>query len=489
MSRLIVVSNRVAVPKAGQIMAGGLAVAVNSLFEDRPGMWLGWSGDIAQTSSGFRFEERGNTTFGLLDLTQQDIDQYYNGYSNRVLWPFLHYRADLAEFDRSEMEGYQRVNRHFADNISALLQPDDVLWVHDYHLIPLAKYLRARGHENRIGFFLHIPMPPVDVLGALPDHLEIIGALAQYDLVGFQTVSDRNNFAGYLEAMGALPGDDGNSFEIGGRCVQLGAFPISIETETFKRYAQQAATSRLIGEMRTSLSGQSLLIGVERLDYTKGLLERIDAFDHFLAANPEWHGRATYLQITPKSRSTVPEYRDMSDQLSRRIGEINGRFGAVTWTPLRYVNRSYTRPSLAGLYRLARVGLVTPLRDGMNLVAKEFVAAQDPADPGVLVLSRFAGASAELSVGALLVNPFDRDAMSSAITRALEMPLEERQARLAAMLPIVEANDIYHWADMFLTELSRLRSFRRQSTIDNFRRIAQRRPDPMPRNNLLSHGS
>ncbi len=470
MSRLIVISNRVALPQAGRrTTPGGLAVAVNAALKDRLGVWFGWSGEVAdppQTAP--RITTTDKVTYGLIDLSTQDYQEYYNGFANRVLWPILHYRVDLAEFSRVELDGYQRVNERFADQVAGLIGPDDLIWVHDYHLMPLAKALRERGHQNRIGFFLHIPCPPPEILETLPRHEDIVRVLSSYDLVGFQTENDRDNFGRYLANHGGLVSRDGTTFDVGGRLVRLGAFPVGIETHSFARLARRAAKSSFVEEVNASLAGRQMVIGVDRLDYSKGILARIDAFGHFLEKFPERRGAVTYLQITPKSRADIPEYAAMDRDVSSAAGRINGQFGEASWTPIRYVNRVYSRTALAGLYRAARVGLVTPLRDGMNLVAKEYVAAQDPDDPGVLVLSRFAGAAAELD-GAIIVNPHEMEGVAAAIEQALAMPLDERKARHARMMQILLANDIETWAQRFLAVLADTRS--RPRLFDNLRSL------------------
>ncbi len=456
MSRLIVVSNRVAVPEPGRAnAAGGLAVAVKAALRERSGIWFGWSGKLSdEPAADPQITKAGNITYAVTDLTPADLQEYYNGFANRVLWPLMHYRVDLAEFSRSDLSGYMRVNKDFAEHISRFLKPDDVVWIHDYHLMPLAKFLRERGHRNKIGFFLHIPFPSLEIIQALPHHREVSGALMHYDLVGLQTENDQHNFGRYLRFLGGRNMQDQNLFEIAGRRLRIDAFPVGIETEAFTRIARRVGRLDFVRDFKKSLADRSLIIGVDRLDYSKGIKERMDAFEHFLAANEDWCGRVTYLQITPKSRSEVREYAEMERATSEKAGSVNGDYGDAIWTPIRYVNRSYARPALAGLYRVARVGLVTPLRDGMNLVAKEYVAAQDAADPGVLVLSQFAGAAFELADGALLVNPHEAEGVAAALKRALEMPLAERRDRYQRMISVIKANDIDHWANDFLSKLS-----------------------------------
>jgi trehalose 6-phosphate synthase len=330
-----------------------------------------------------------------------------------------------------------RVNRMFADRLSALVNEDDVIWVHDYHLMLLGRELRA----------------PPDILQTLPRHKEILGGLTYYDLIGFQTENDRDNFAHYLTALGAVQVQvRGGGYEFEGRKVRLGAFPVSIETKTYARLARNAGRSALVALVRESLGGSRLVLGVDRLDYSMGIPQRVKAFEQLLETSPEWRGKVTLLQITPKSRTEVEQYREIEAEVTRLIGKVNGRFGDAAWTPIRYVNRSYSRAVLAGIYRAADVAMVTPLRDGMNLVAKEYLAAQDPEDPGVLVLSQFAGAAKELD-RALIVNPHETDAVASALKRALEMPLAERRERHEPMLAHLLENDISKWGEDYLAAL------------------------------------
>ena len=457
MSRLVVISNRVPPPGGSGAEAGGLAVALQAALRERGGLWLGWSGQTAEDEDDpeplkVHFREEGNILFALVDLTQRDLDEYYNGFANRALWPLLHYRLDLADFDRQDLSGYMRVNAFFATVLAERLEPTDTIWVQDYHLIPLAAELRTRGIKNRIGFFLHIPWPPPDVWYAMPAHYRLLEAFTAYDLIGFQTGWDAENFALCLKreklAEQAAPG----RFQADNRTFGIGAFPIGIETGEFAEEARKARSNALVKRMVASLGDRHLVIGVDRLDYSKGIDHRMLAYERFLQNNPAYHNKVTYLQITPKSRSDVPEYAQMQAAVAGTAGRVNGAFGHLDWTPIRYINRTIKRSTLAGLYRMSDVGLVTPLRDGMNLVAKEFVAAQDGDDPGVLVLSRFAGAAAELS-GALLVNPYDLDGTGNAIAHGLSMPREDRVARWRDMFDGLMKNDVSAWAGNFLEAL------------------------------------
>jgi trehalose 6-phosphate synthase len=452
LARLVIVSNRVGVPDSGA-RAGGLEVAIRPALRKRGGVWFGWSGKVSEGDPGpAKTIERDSVSYVTVNLRKDDYEEFYNGFANRVLWPILHYRLDLAEFTRRDLSGYFRVNEYFATNLEKLLRPDDVIWVHDYHLIPLARALRERGHRNRIGFFLHIPFPPAEILTALPNHERLIPSLGHYDLVGFQTEVDATNFSRYLANECGLKRLGPDSFSFEGQPVRVGEFPVGVETEAFSRLARRAMSSAFVREVLGSLSGRAMIIGVDRLDYSKGLPERMNAFERFLTISPEWHGNVTYLQITPRSRAGIPEYGDIERVVGEAVGRINGRFGEPSWTPLRYINKAYSRTALAGLYRAARAALVTPLRDGMNLVAKEYVAAQDADDPGVLILSRFAGAARELTA-ALLVNPYDHEGVALAINRALSMSLDERRQRHAVNYRMLVQNDLGQWAERFLGEL------------------------------------
>jgi len=462
LARLVVVSNRVSVPTGdGAKRAGGLEVALRPALQRNGGVWFGWSGKVAAPHElQTRSIKNKNVEYVVTDLSNDDYQEYYNGFANRVLWPILHYRLDLAEFARRDLSGYFRVNDHFATELEKIIDDDDLIWIHDYHLIPMAAALRRRGHANRIGYFLHVPFPPPEILTSLPNHEQLIPLLLDHDVVGFQTESDAGNFVRYLMSeCNAMR--DMRVFETAGRQITLnmngqqtriGSFPVGIEPRGFERLARRNVRSPLVKDLVASLGNRVLVIGVDRLDYSKGLIQRLDAFDLFLANHNDWVGKVTYLQITPKNRLEIPEYVELEQAVNSAAGRINGKYGEVSWTPIRYVNRVYSRSALAGLYRTARVGLVTPLRDGMNLVAKEYVAAQDPDDPGVLILSRFTGAAVGFR-RALLVNPYDAESVANAIVQALAMPLDERRARHQALLAVVSTYDVDRWQGDFLAAL------------------------------------
>jgi len=457
MPRLIVISNRVNAPSdENDASVGGLAMALSAALREYSGVWFGWSGRTTPEFTGqLALQRSAGVTVATVDLEEQDRQEYYNGYANRTLWPLFHYRIDLSAYERSFDQGYARVNARFAETVTPLLEPDDLIWVHDYHLIPMAQELRRRGVKNRIGFFLHIPWPARRLFNTLPNHDELVRALFDYDLVGFQTEDSLSAFREYItEEIGGRVSalGEANAF---GRNVRLGAFPIGLDAEAFIGAAQSETAATWRERMTASLAGRRLMVGVDRLDYSKGLEERFLAYEDFLAKHDEALEAVSLLQIATPSRGEVGAYQDIRARLDAVTGRINGAYATADWVPLRYVNRSYRRDELAGIYRAADVGLVTPLRDGMNLVAKEYVAAQDPTDPGVLILSQFAGA-AEQMPEALIVNPFSREDMSDAIQRALTMPRAERLRRWERLVDGVRVNDVTAWRDRFVHALANL---------------------------------
>ena len=454
MNRLVVVSNRVAVPGDGAARAGGLAVALHESLRRQGGIWFGWSGRISpQTAETVRIVHEDKVTYATLDLGRKDHAEYYNGYANRTLWPTFHYRLDLTDFNRENYAGYLRVNTLFADKLFPLLRPDDDIWVHDYHLIPLGEELRARGVRQRIGFFLHTTFPAMEILLALPSHPRILRSLCSYDLVGFQTDGDLRAFHDYITAEAGGEVLSNGMVRAFGRTLRANIFPIGIEVQPMVDASEAAPRHAAFRRLVRNFADIKLMVGVDRLDYSKGLPERFMAFERFLERYPQWRGRVSLMQIAPPSRADVPEYAQIRQQLEALAGHINGRFAEFDWTPLHYLNSSHPRHTLAGFYRFAKVGLVTPLRDGMNLVAKEYVAAQNPVDPGVLVLSRFAGAARELR-SALCVNPHDVDGVAEALALAIEMPIDERRERWNEMMKSVRDSSIDIWRDRFLTALS-----------------------------------
>jgi len=458
MNRLVVVSNRVPLPSVGS-QAGGLGVALDGLMEKRGGLWFGWSGAVVPGISGNSVcvEHADGVDYATIDLTQDEHDRYYNNFSNGVLWPLLHTMPELMRYDRRDAKVYREVNARLAATLQPLLRPSDLVWVHDYHLLPLAACLRARGVANPIGFFLHVPFASADVLAAAPEMGSLVRDLLAADLIGFQTENDLANFAAAAELFADAARAGGNVLNVDGRRVRLGVFPVEIEPRGFAELAAKMADGPEAIRLRASLTGQKLILGVERLDPTKGLLQRLAGLRTMLEKHPQWHRRATLLQIAATSRKEVLSYRALRTALDRDGGCLNADLAEPDWLPLRLVSRPVDRALIAGYMRIARVGLVTPLRDGMNLVAKEFVAAQDPEDPGVLVLSRFAGAAHQLDA-ALRINPHDADAMADALDRALSMPLAERRERWLSMWDALADRSPVAWGRAFVASLLRASS-------------------------------
>jgi len=454
MRRLIAISNRVQIDNDRENPnRGGLAVALAAALRASNGIWFGWSGGQTDTFTGqIDFRRADGVATATIDLEAQDIEEYYNGFANRTLWPLLHYRLDLTEIARDYAGGYERVNDRFADTVGPLIEPEDMIWVHDYHLMPLGRKLRERGFGNRIGFFLHTPWPPPSLLVSLPDHRALVESLLAYDVVGFHSHEWRQAFMDYVAAHldARMEGDE---VVFAGRTCRLLICPIGLDTEDFCEAAGTEAARSAEARLRASAGAQQVIVGVDRLDYSKGLQERFAAYELLLTTRPDLREQVFLLQIAPPSRGDVPNYRQIRADLNSLSGSINGEFAATDWVPIRYVNRGYSRDALFGIYRAARVGLVTPLRDGMNLVAKEFVAAQDPEDPGVLVLSRFAGAAAQLDA-AVIVNPHSAEDMADGIARALAMPLAERRERHAAMFETIAREDVRWWSDRFIAALA-----------------------------------
>jgi trehalose 6-phosphate synthase len=451
--RVVCVSNRVVLPRRN-FAAGGLAVGVLAALKRTGGTWFGWNGELTEGDPGDPdIQIRDGVTYASIELRRQEFEPYYNGFANGALWPLFHYMPSKFRFRSEERNAYEEVNRQFARKLLPLLRADDLIWVHDYHLIPLGARLRELGVRAPIGFFLHIPFPHIETLRVLPTHAELVRDLAGYDLLGFQTQSDLASFQSAAERMfGPAALGAGSAVMLGDRKVATGVYPIGIDVDAVQQQAALARNSAAVRKMVDSLLGRKLMIGVDRLDYSKGLVERFAAYEQFLEAFPENCGRVTYLQIAPLSRNDVQSYIEIRRTLEQATGRTNGRFADTDWTPIRYVNRNLPHAELMGFLRAASVGLVTALRDGMNLVAKEYLAAQDSDDPGVLVLSNLAGAACELDA-AVIVNPHDARAVGHAIQSALYMPLAERRDRHSSLMAILRRHDIAAWTDGFLAAL------------------------------------
>ena len=452
-NRLVVVSNRVSIPGHSS-SAGGLAVGVLAALRQAGGLWFGWSGATREEPAAEpEIIEKEGIRFVTIELPTAQFQRFYNGFCNASLWPVHHYFPGAFRYDARDYEAYMDINRAFASALMKQIAPGDLVWVHDYQLMPLGGLLRAQGVQARIGFFLHIPYPNIALLRVLPVFAELVRDLCQYDLVGFQTQEDLEGFQSAVKAVFNDASISNDAIELGGRRIGTGVYPIGVDVAAIAAQAASAAREdEQVKRLIAGLLGRKLLLSVDRLDYSKGLVERFASYRTLLESSSELLGKVTYIQIAPLSRTDVAAYSEIRDALEHAAGRTNGQYADTDWTPVRYLNKDFPHETLTGFLRVANVGVVTPLRDGMNLVAKEFVAAQDPEDPGVLVLSSMAGAARELN-DALLVNPYDRSAVALALLQALSMPLAERRSRHAAMLQVLRQNSITRWYGSFVERL------------------------------------
>jgi trehalose 6-phosphate synthase len=449
MSRVVLVSNRVLdLSKAAR--AGGVAVVLASVVRSRKALWFGWNGEVKPVSGVNLVQREGR--IATTPLSDIEYAGYYLGYANSVLWPVFHNRLDLAKFEAGFFEHFVDVNRRLAGLLQEMLGPDDVIWVHDYELIPFAAELRRRGAANPIGFFLHVPFPPWQTFVAVPEHKELAKALAAYDLIGLQTTADVANLINYMSngAHGRIVPD--GRIRVFDRLISVASFPVGIDLTDFAKVRRTSGLAQ-------SRSSVSRIVGVDRLDYTKGLPQKFKAFGRLLDKYPQYQRQVVLTQIAPPTRESIEGYSDIRHELETLAGSINGRLGELDWVPIHYIYRSTPRRTLGDIYRSSRVCMVTPLRDGMNLIAKEYVAAQDTADPGVLILSKFAGAAEEMTE-ALIVNPYSIEETADVLRAALEMSLAERCERHGALLAGVQNQDATAWSQSFLAQLKRCAVYR-----------------------------
>jgi len=462
---LIVVSNRLPVvvrKAAGGVSleggSGGLVTALRPVLRNRGGTWIGWAGEHASDQEATRRLLEGverSAGYELIPVPLPDDERrgFYEAFSNEAIWPLFHDLPTLARFRIEAWTLAQQVSRRFAATVLERVKPGDLVWVHDYHLVGAARAMKEAGFAGRVAFFLHIPFPAVDLFSKLPWRAEVLAALLDYDLVGLQTMRDRSNF---LQCVRTLVPDaeihgKGTSVSVAlpGREVRVGAFPIGIDFEEFASGARAPAVARKAESIRQDEASRTILLSVDRLDYTKGLTHRLDAFGLLLEREPALRGTVTLVQFVVPSRGSLPQYTELKRELERRVGELNGRFTRSGWVPVHHNYRAIPREKLLAYYRAADVALVTPLRDGMNLVCKEYCASRVDGD-GVLVLSEFAGAAAQLQPGALLVNPWDAARFAEAIARAVRMTEDERRARMRKLRRAVREHDVSSWADAFL---------------------------------------
>lgn len=462
--RLILVSNRLPVTvklERGELhvsrSAGGLATGLRGPHEQSGGLWIGWPGDVSRMGEPQRRKLEAHLEelrCVPVYLSSVEVSRYYDGFSNAVLWPLFHYLLDRIPPHSQEWEVYRSVNEKFADAIARVWRPGDLVWIHDYQLCLVPQMLRARIPGATIGFFLHIPFPASEVLRILPWRERILEGMLGADLLGFHTFTYRSHFASsVLRILGiSTPGD---RVVIDGREIRLGVFPIGVDAQSFSKLAEDPEVLAEVATIRRDARGERLLLGIDRLDYTKGIPRRLLAFERLLEREPHWRGKIRLVQVAVPSRDKVPSYQEFRRNVNELVGRINGQFSTVNWVPIHYVHRSLTEKQVVALYRAADVMVVTPLRDGMNLVAKEFVTAR-PDEDGVLVLSEFAGAAAEMGE-ALQVNPYDIETMSQTLSDALRMPEEERKLRMRSLRQRIASRDVHHWAKSFIDVLSGMR--------------------------------
>ncbi len=456
---VIVVSNRVARAKTDEPVSGGLAAALIPMVRDSGAVWIGTNDPAEDAATGNECsaepEPLGRGALARVRVPARHYRGYYEGFANSGLWPALHSRPDLIHVTEDHYVSYRAVNACMAQALLQFSEPDAVYWVHDYHFLTLGAELRQLEIDRPIGFFLHTPWAARSTMLAMPHHRDLVQAMLAYDLIGFQTDDDRHNFEDYLKVELGLTVIDGAVVSDWG-LTQIATFPIGIDVDDFAARAARAVNRPEVARLRGSLQGGKLVIGVDRLDYSKGIANRIRAFDRMLVTTPSLKRAVSLLQIAVPTRGGIRAYHDLKSEIATLVGEINGRHGEVDWIPIRYLNRGFAQSTLAGFYRAAHVGLVTPLQDGMNLVAKEYVAAQNPFDPGVLVLSSFAGAAKELDA-ALMVNPHDIDGMARQIAAALAMTLQERRERWQAMVAKLRNASVQIWFSEFLQALRDVR--------------------------------
>ncbi len=481
MSKLIVLSNRVSLPKPDKLVAGGLAVALQDALQKKGGIWLGWNGEIIentassmkannaaqndiQTSSqhpsieyisndqmsSFGCITDGNIEYLTCPLTQQQYDQYYSGFANSTLWPAMHERGDLIQYSSAEFNTYQEVNALFAQKLKQIAAEDDVIWVHDYHFFSVARYCRQLGMRNKIGFFLHIPFARTSILKHIPAITTLLQDLCQFDLVGLQTEHDQHQCMQAFTTLLQAQKIQKSLISYQQRITTVKSFPIGINPQHIQQVAKQHNQTDVFD--LNALRQQRTIIGVDRIDYSKGLLERFNAFAAFLQQYPHYQTKVTELQVACPCRMDIDAYKNLYDQVNQSIERINQQFGQPNWLPIDCINDTVEHDALMALYQQTDICWITSLRDGMNLVAKEYIAAQDPDNPGVLILSKFAGAAEQMQA-AIIVDPTNQEAMVAALKTALEMPKAERIQRYQQLMHGIEAFDINDWCKTFLSDL------------------------------------
>jgi trehalose 6-phosphate synthase len=466
MNRLIVVSNRLpfALDSAGEDLwtvtpaVGGLVSAVEPVLRERGGTWIGWPGIAGEIPIKPLAEATHNAGYKVVpvSLSETERDEFYYGYSNEVIWPLFHDLQNFCNFEPAYWQAYKQVNQRYADAIIRRAQAQDFIWVHDYHLMYVAQALRERGIPEGLAaltFFLHIPFPPYDIFAKLPQQRRLVRALLQFDLLGFQTRRDVRNFLQCVRRVmpdaKLLSRHELHVIRFEGRKIRVGHFPIGIDFDSFENAAKSDAVLQRSQQLRASFPDCQLILGSDRLDYSKGIPERLRAFRNALERYPELHGRIVLIQVVVPSRVEIPKYHEFKDRIDRLVGDINGRFSTSTWLPVQYHFRGLAREELLAHYSACEIAFLTPLKDGMNLVAKEYCACRIDQD-GALILSQFAGAAEQLKPDALLVNPYDIEQMADTILNAFRMDRAQRSARMKRMRRNVRTENVFWWVDSFL---------------------------------------
>jgi trehalose 6-phosphate synthase/phosphatase len=462
--RLVIVSNRLPIALTRvdtkqwkvQLSPGGLVTALTPILHERGGLWIGWPGTLEKVDLDEILAVASRDLGYILEpvlLTEEEVKQYYFGFSNEILWPLFHDLQTRCNFDPAYWHAYQTVNRKFAKVTAENAGMEDYIWIHDYQLMLVAKELRSMGVENKVGFFLHTPFPAMDIFMKLPWRTKILEALLDYDVVGFQTRRDRNNFVYCIETM--LKGlqvdarKQVSTMTTPRREIGVGSFPISIDFNDFARQAKSPIVAGAARQLSDTMPDQRIVLGVDRLDYSKGIPEKLKAFRNALERFDELHGRITLIQVAVPSRKDIPEYKALRDEIEGLVSEINGIFTQPGWIPVHYMFRSMERTELLVYYLAADIALITSLKDGMNLVAKEYCASNVD-ENGVLILSEFAGASNELHRWSLVVNPYDVEGVAEAIHEAFHMSIDERRWRMHRLRKSLARRDVFWWADSFL---------------------------------------
>ena len=467
MGKTIIVSNRLPIrieKIAGEIFykpsEGGLATGLSSIYKEGDNLWLGWPGmeltdtrEIKEVENNLQ-EENMVPIF----LTSEEVEDFYEGFSNATLWPTFHYFSQFAIYEKTLFDAYEKVNSKYCDVVVSVAQPDDTIWIHDYQLLLLPKMVRDVFPDISIGFFQHIPFPSYEVFRVLPWRREILLGMLGADLIGFHTYDDMRHFLSSVNRLAGIPSSRG-IINTGSRNIEVDSFPMGIDFQRFQKAATSAETIEKEVKYRTSLGKQKLILSIDRLDYSKGIPERLRAFDQLLDTYPEFLENVSLIMVVVPSRDNVGEYKRLKEEIDLLVGKINGKHGRIDWTPIHYFYRSFGLPSLSALYRMASVALVTPKRDGMNLICKEYIASRLD-QKGVLVLSEMAGASKELSE-AILINPIDINQLTDALYKALTMPPEEQTAHISVMQKSLERYNIHHWVKMFMERLREIKERQR----------------------------